>query len=330
MNSEKEDQHTHDPYFTPLDSEGLGVPESITGNKQEKNKAFDLEDSSVDSEAGYLKWPLFGFLSLGGALLIWQCVELYFYLLSVHWAFAFLYGFMVCLILLFSIKGLFFYVRSLRSLDSANELRLLSRQMLETRSIIQKPFFLSKFKKHYKRTAQYNLLEDAVDTLPDYCEDAEAIIHLDNHFLSELDQTALRAVARCSRDNAILIGLSPFVLADILLSLWRTMKMISEVAKAYGVAPTFLGRIRLTRKLLHQMAVTAGADFLADQIMDFTSNTLASTLSKQAATGVGVGLYTMRIGFYSMSLCRPIPFQKDNSPSFKKILNDIMKSMRKK
>lgn len=310
----------HDPYFEPIPpGEHPNTPEAITGQPR--------RPPPVQPPAP-LRWktPLVTMLILMLVIAAWELIQFYQYLSRLHWSLALAYLALLAWLIGHCAWGLRRYVKACRQLDKAGQLRQRASQMLDTHSTIQKTAFLQELQRVYDNCPQ---LAEALAQLPDYSDDAETIDHINQHFLGPRDEQALMAVARCSRDNALFITLSPFTLADMLLSLWRTLKMIDQVSLSYGVMPTLPGRLKLARQLLQQLAMTAGADLLLDQLLDFSSNRLASTLSKQAATGLGVGLYSMRIGFYAMKQCRPIPFHKDTQPNLRQACIDILKALRK-
>ncbi|WP_263079010.1 TIGR01620 family protein [Endozoicomonas sp. Mp262] len=326
------DRSPDDRYFKPLpDGNDPDIPESVTGEDaehQQPDNPFPINSNALST--GTWKLPLAGITALILLVFAWELSQLYQYLKSIHWLLSLCYLGLLTLIAGLCANSTRRYLNNIKKLNSACELRQLAGQMLETHSTIHKQSFLKKIHCFYSNQQHDALLAKSLQTLPDYCDDHETVTHISQHFLNPLDNQALASIARCSRDNAVFISLSPYVTADMVLSLWRTLKMIDEVSRIYGIAPTLPGRFKLGRQLLEQMAMTASADILVDQLMDFTSNKLANTLSKQAATGVGLGLYSMRIGFYAMKTCRPVPFQDNTQPNLKKVWIDIIKSIRKR
>lgn len=325
-------QSSEDSYFRQRVNDNRSIPDSIpdsvTGTDQYCAERAEQLANAGQSLYSRLKYPLFGCVGLVGTLFIWKLTGLYLYLLSVYPLLALGYLIVVLLIVGFFCRAVIGYLQNNKVLDVLDELREIAEKMTRSQAINKKSYFLRKLKKLYRHRTHGLSFKQTVASLPDYCDDSEVVFYLENHFLKPIDQKAQMAVARCCRDTAVMVSLSPFAAADIFLSLYRTLRMINEVSRLYGVNPSLSGRIKLANLLLQQMTLTVGADLLADQLVEFTSNKLLGTLSKQAGVGLGVGLFTMRVGFQTMNLCRPVAFRRTNRPQFKQVMTDIFDSLR--
>ena len=325
MTKSKSTQACDDPYFEAVNTgeESKPIPEAIAGEAT-CEAVFNQGAYFSQSLLMRLKYPLIGVGGLAIIGFLWQMVDFYHSLLSIHWLLAMV--FWLVLVLLAGTIGWIInsYLKNIKALDTLKRLRMVSERMRKTQGIVEKKSFIHDFKKVYRWPYHQSLLSKTLVSMPDYYSDSEAVKYLDDCFLADCDQQAQAIVIKCCRDTAVMMAFSPFASADIGLSLWRTLKMIDDISQIYGITPSLPGRIKLTNCLVRQMALTAGADLVTDQLVELMSNRLIGTLSKQAGTAFGVSLYIMRIGFHCMALCRPVAFHNDNKPHFKQALMRIM------
>src|SRR5690554_7520572 len=81
--------------------------------------------------------------------------------------------------------------------------------------------------------------------MPDYSNDKEVIQHIDTTFLKPLDEEATRRISTYCVQTGVGVAISPWASLDMLLSLWRSIKMIDDIAQVYGVRPSLPNRLRL-------------------------------------------------------------------------------------
>lgn len=132
--------------------------------------------------------------------------------------------------------------------------------------------------------------------------------------LSEQDKHARASVMRWSGEAAVLVTISPLASVDMLLILWRSLKMIDEVAACYGIRLGYWSRIRLLRMIGQHMLYAGAAELITDVGLDWLGAELSARLSARLAQGVGAGLLTVRLGLQTMQVCRPIAFTQNEKP----------------
>ena len=133
----------------------------------------------------------------------------------------------------------------------------------------------------------------------------------------------MKRITDYSQQTAVLVALSPLALLDVFLALWRNLRMIDEIGQIYGLRPSKLGRLKLYRQLFNSMVIASASEIMADYWSDFSSASLTNVLSTRLAQGMGVGLYTARIGIRAMALCRPVNFDKKTRPGLADLLPHI-------
>lgn len=141
--------------------------------------------------------------------------------------------------------------------------------------------------------------------------------------LATQDRQARARVLKWSGEAAVMVAASPLAAVDMLLVLWRNLKMIEDITQCYGIRLGALSRLRLLKSVLHHMLYVGVSEAAMDAGMDLLGLELAGRLSARAGQGVGAGLLTARLGLQTMDLCRPVPWQGDE----KKQLGGIRRAL---
>ncbi|MBB6056377.1 YcjF family protein [Tolumonas osonensis] len=157
--------------------------------------------------------------------------------------------------------------------------------------------------------------------------DAEVLTLFSQFVLHPLDEKALQLVLASSSQTALLVAASPLALADMLLVVWRNIRMVRNIAAVYQIRLGYWGQIRLIRQILQNM-VFAGATELATELgTDWFSSELTSKLSAKLAQGLGSGLMSARLGINTIQLCRPIELQANEKPRLSQIRRALLKRL---
>lgn len=155
-------------------------------------------------------------------------------------------------------------------------------------------------------------------------DDGEVVRLIDREVLTVLDRRAFQMVLRASRDTAIATALSPAALLDLLVVLWRNLKLVRDVASVYGARPGYVGSLRLLRRMLANLAVAGVTESAHHVAVDALGGSIAAAISTRVGQGVINGLLTARVGLTAMHLCRPVPFGPDTRPSLGKIRAELL------
>lgn len=319
----------HDPYFIPLATEKtLDTPDSISGDFQEPLLAGT---ELTTKPLRFLGKAFAGLLILVLVLVLWQTAELGFFLYQLHWSLVLIFAALLLVLTIVVGKALVEFFLYQRDFSKIAELQEQAVQFRDQRATTLKTQWVSQLQTLYHGKPQQAMLEQSLAVMPDYSDDSEVLTHLDAHFFRKLDQQALGRISQHSQQVALMVALSPFAAIDMLLSVWRSVRMLDEICQIYGVRPSLPARTHLLRLILEQMMLAGAADFfseqLSDQLADFTSNRLLGVVSSQVASGVGVGIYSARIGLRAMALCRPIPFADDQKPGIGRLARNILSSL---
>ncbi len=127
--------------------------------------------------------------------------------------------------------------------------------------------------------------------------------------LTKVDQKAMAEIAKFSTEAVVLVALSPLALIDMLIILWRNLRMIDKVALLYGIKLGYWSRIKLIRQVFVNMVYAGASELITDFGSDMIGVDLLGKLSGRLAQGLGAGMLTARLGVKTMQLCRPIPFE---------------------
>lgn len=172
------------------------------------------------------------------------------------------------------------------------------------------------------------LLERFHEVHADTHSDGDVLRLFEQEVLRPVDQRVYRTVARYGAETAVLTALSPFASLDALLSAWRNLRMMREVATLYGARPGVAGTVALLRHVLESLMVAGAAEYLSEGVAEAFGGQLTSVLLARAGQGVTNGMMTARLGLVTARLCRPVPFAEDQQPGIKQIRKEILARLR--
>ncbi|MFT6919979.1 MAG: putative membrane protein [Cognaticolwellia sp.] len=141
--------------------------------------------------------------------------------------------------------------------------------------------------------------------------------------LSQVDQKALKEIAKFSSESVVLVALSPIAIIDMLLMLWRNLRLVNKIAALYGLKLSYWSRVKLIKQVIINMAYAGASELVADLGAELLGAELLGKLSARMAQGLGAGMLTARLGLKAMHLCRPIPFT-DDAPKLGDIRQQIV------
>jgi putative membrane protein len=129
--------------------------------------------------------------------------------------------------------------------------------------------------------------------------------------LAPLDREARRVV----RLNAFAMlgatAVCPHPALDVAVVVWRSAAMVRRVAEIYGLRPSGLATIRLTRMVMLSAAFAMVADPANQALVDAVGGGLVERLSGRMAEGSVIGLRGLRLGIRAMDVARPLAFEPD-------------------
>lgn len=169
------------------------------------------------------------------------------------------------------------------------------------------------------------LVETARDRILDTHTDASAMRIFHDTVLAPLDQRAYAAIARAARGAALGVSVSPIALVDGALVLWRSVRMVREIAEIYGLRPGLASSLVLMRHLLVSGLTVVGVDVLGNVWFEHLGGRLTSFVSSRLAEGVVAAVRVGRLGLLTMEACRPLPFTDADRPGLAALREQILK-----
>ncbi len=167
------------------------------------------------------------------------------------------------------------------------------------------------------------------EQLGDTHNDCEVLRLYGRTVLAEADARALERVSSHAGDVAVMVAVSYFPAVDMLLVLWRQMKLVEEISGAYGMDPGYWGRIQLLRKVLRNMALAGAAEIATEVGVEVLGAGVTARLSAAAAQGVAAGVLTARLGLRTMDACRAIAWEEGERPRLRQVTDGVLEKARR-
>ncbi|WP_169434525.1 YcjF family protein [Marinobacterium rhizophilum] len=301
--------------------------------------ATEPRDGAPDfSQLKLERIPVRGLRALGLGLLALvlviagaELVQLFSAARETHWLVAAALGTLIGGVGLLAVRSLASFLGARKSLDQLIGLRHLADRMSGRRTTARRKTLLQTIQKFYRAKPQAAVLDKALETLPDYSDDAETLQHLDQHFVMQLDRTAMQIVSRYSAQTGAAVAISPWAAMDMLLALWRSISMIDAIAQVYGVAPSYPTRLKLLRQVLQQLTFVGASEVTIDQLSeDLGGAALAGVVSARAGQGLGAGILSARLGLAAMRALRPLPFGEGRQPGIRALLRPLIDRLKQR
>ena len=303
---------------------------------------FELSDEPIDDEQTLegegqktskktsKKW----FLLMCLAILLASSVELVFFIITLVDQMDWLAGVWLVIFSVFGIRILrqvFVEFTGLKLLKSQEDIRNQSEQIANTSVIGLAEQHCMKVAKSLPNDYQY-LVESWRDSFNSHHCDSEVLCLFEYHVLAPIDKVAIKQVSKNASAATVMIAVSPFAVMDMLIVLWRNIRMMNQVSKIYGLHLGYWARIRLIRKIFDTMLYAGAAEILSDAGNYALSAGITGKLSTRAAQGMGAGVLTARIGLKAINESRPLPWLSQTKPSLsgvtKQLLADLNKHFR--
>ena len=312
--------------FVPEQNDVLTeVPEAITAGERlphiSEYSGISLEKLPLRG----LKSFLYGLASLLMVFTAWEVLTVFKSALEIHWALASAFLVLIVVVTALGFRLLWRYMSDRENLEALESIQKQASRLSDIDDFGSAKGFINELKGFYTDKPQGIYLQQCIEQLPDYSNDREVIDHIDRVFFQPLDKEALRRVSNFSLQTGAAVAASPWASLDMLLSLWRSVKMIDEVAQVYGIRPSLINRYKLMKQVIHQLVFVAATEVVIDQLVEeFGSSTLTSIASAKLGQGLGAGIYTARIGVSAMKVSRPIVFSKENQPKTKSVIAPML------
>ncbi|TVP90031.1 MAG: DUF697 domain-containing protein [Pseudomonadaceae bacterium] len=197
--------------------------------------------------------------------------------------------------------------RQRRRLTRLQQLREQMDQALITEQTRMPAQWLADLRQLYQATALQVPLEQALDGLDAAHSAAEIQGRLNQLFYAPLDQQARQVIRREASGTGVLVATSPWVAVDLLLVVWRNVRLVQRLALLYGLPAGQLNRWRLLRQVLRNIALAGSSELAIGALSDSLLAGMLEKLAARVGQGIGVGLYSARLGHFTLDLCRVVP-----------------------
>ena len=279
--------------FTPTKEEGLDqVPESISAGEHLPNIPEYASIRLTALPLKGLKSFTIGLVCLLVLVFVWEIVTVVKSALAFHWTAAALFLALIFVVSLLGLKALWSYWRNQESSQMLAQIQSDALTLSAVSAKGDSGHLVAAFINFYDNKPQAIYLQRSLDSLPDYSNDREVVQHLDAVFLAPLDEEALRRVSSYSLQSGVAVALSPWASLDMMLALWRSMKMIDSVGEVYGTRPSLLNRYRLLKGVIHQLAFVGITDLVIDNLVQESAKaTLIGATGTRVGQGLGAAIY---------------------------------------
>lgn len=140
--------------------------------------------------------------------------------------------------------------------------------------------------------------------------DAEVLALFEQYVMRDCDKQAQQIIWRAGTDSSLAVAVSPFALADMLLVVWRSSRMLRQLALLYGAPVGQLRSLALLKRALAALLWAGSSELALDLAADLLSSELTAKLSARAGQGVVAGLLVARLGTLAQQQLRPLPLQQ--------------------
>lgn len=304
------------------------LPESVSG---QSSAPASLESSASSQSLSWRSKFLVSVVAIVLGAMVWvELARVYYYFSALHSGLGVLW---LALVFGLGVAGAGLWWRSVRQLDGLSQAAIF-REEAESH-LVGNNFgntapFQKALQRFYKNTPQWPHLSAAVQTLPAAANDNEVIKHLERCFVAKLDAQVIEKINHYAARNGLMIALSPWPLIDSLLCFSNCFRLAKEIALIYGLKPSYAARWQLIKRIAANIMVAAGTETVISTLMEDSSLASLKTLSVRAGQGVGVGLYTARIGCYAMAACRPLPFDQCAAPTTRDLVVSLLQKLKGK
>ncbi|MFT2091347.1 YcjF family protein [Paraglaciecola sp. 2405UD69-4] len=297
-----------------------------------------LEDTVVEDELKYRpknnsrssrkKW----WLLLGGAIFVTSIVEFSLFVIEItrssDWLGAIWLGvFITTLVFLFTL--VISELKGLRQLKRQTEFKKESNKISSGPTMGLAESHCLNLAQNLPQNYQF-LVQNWRNSVDENHNDHEIMCLFEDIVLTPIDRVAIKQIANNASAAGVMIAVSPFALLDMLIVLWRNIRLMNQISEIYGLQLGYWGRVRLIRNTFNTMLYAGASEILSDAGNYALGAGITGRLSTRVAQGLGAGILTSRIGIKAMEQCRPLNWGADNKPSIGNISKQLLAELNSK
>lgn len=147
----------------------------------------------------------------------------------------------------------------------------------------------------------------------------------ERHLLRAADIEAERVVSRAVRDVALATAVMPSAALDAAFVGWRNMRMLRQVAQAYGLRPGLLGSLRLLGGAFGNLALAGALEVGQEALIHTLGAGVARKFAGRMGEGLANAVLMARLGRAAILMLRPLPWQDREAPSLQRLLAGLQR-----
>lgn len=132
--------------------------------------------------------------------------------------------------------------------------------------------------------------------------------------MTPLDRRAEAVIRRATTRAFGITVISPTAITDAVFFIYVAVRMVREIAACYGHRPSTLATLHLLRRLMVEAGKLGFVDFAGATFTQYVGGAVLERVATSAAESMYASQRMARIGLVAMSMCRPVPFRKDEIP----------------
>ncbi len=153
---------------------------------------------------------------------------------------------------------------------------------------------------------------------------------LDNTLLTPLDEKAKSLIHKASLQAAFSTAISPVPLIDMLIIIWRSLKLATDISKLYGYRTGGLTSILLLKQGVINVIFAGVSELTLQLTNEITSASVVHKISHAAGQGIVNGILLARLGYGILEACRPLKLSEKRENISKSIVESLMNSLKTK
>jgi putative membrane protein len=318
-----ESQSTVKPAFVVTDADSI----EVSDEQMDYNQPLHYPEEITIKKAGN-KWLAFLFI----AVLLASSAELIFFIIAVVEQMDVLAGVWLTIFSVFGVlvlRQIYVEYRGLKQLKLQGEIRTQSAQMSNSSVIGLAEQHCLNMAESLPKEYQ-SLLSNWRNSLDPHHSDSEVLSLFEHQVMVPIDKLAIKQVSKNASAASVMIAVSPFAFLDMLIVLWRNIRMMNQVSEIYGLHLGYWGRVRLIRKIFHSMLYAGAAEIMSDAGNYALSAGITGQLSTRVAQGMGAGVLTARMGLKAMNESRPLPWTSQTKPGLSGISKQLLADLNKR
>lgn len=158
----------------------------------------------------------------------------------------------------------------------------------------------------------------------------ETLALVERELINKLDGDAQAIIANTAKRVSVVTAISPVAILDMAIVAAQNLRMLRQIATAYGARPGTLGLVRLARMVMTHIVLTGGVALGDDLIQQLIGHRLMAKLSARLGEGLFNGALTARIGLAAIEVCRPLPYIASRPPRMRDLLTELARQVAQK